>query len=301
MLTRPLWAVLAVTIAAGAGCSSGSIEHDDEHQDAAEDRSQWVSPLSAFLGLDPGGTTARERAAEQEVAACMRVAGFEYVPATRADMLPGELTSLADASAHGYGLTIHPVTDVDANEAAYEALPATERRRWDDALYGPASGGGTEGCLSQTGPASPEQLLQEALGRPEFLDLADRLAELETTIVTDQRVAAAGAEWSACMARVEFPDLGVPGDGFEFVLERAGRAVGVDVARDGFDTAWLDQLPDEELAELHELERSVASADVRCMEAYDRIEREVRTPHENEFVADHREALDHLRAAIQQP
>ncbi|WP_298328559.1 hypothetical protein [Haloactinopolyspora sp.] len=309
MAVRLRTSVIVLTVLATVTGAAGLAASDDqpvadavaaEPTTAAEERAPWASPLTSFLGLGPEAAAEHMSAGEQKIAACMQAAGFEYTPAVpeTADVLPGELTSFADASEYGYGLTINRSADEMPNREAYEALSARERERWDDALYGPAADG--TGCLNEAGIVLPEQALERELSRPEFRNLAAGMAELETAITTHERVTRAVSAWSACMAEQDFPGLDAPGDGFELVLERAGQTVGADVAVDGFDTAWLDRLSDAELAELQEFERAVARADIRCLADYDAVEREIRTDLENEFIAGHRDELASLRSAMEQ-
>jgi hypothetical protein len=232
------------------------------------------SPLAEYLG-DGGGLSTNGRAVsvqgddpdkqqqvQELIAACMKEAGFEYLPyvPTAPEPQPVLEGDLDWARTYGYGISTIDATapdpSDDPNTAITAAMSESERAAYQRALFGtsfqsttsiggavaaappvgiaPPSGGADGSTVPPTGaaensPGCVPQASAQVYGEPDVVDmqefstLFDALSKLQTSVMADPRVVPLIAVWSDCMA-----DAGHPG------------FTAVDDARNSIMSRWAD-------------------------------------------------------------
>jgi hypothetical protein len=298
-------ATAGLALAAGLGACS------DDPEPQPSDR----SPLAEFPGFDissnPAGVpeiSPRERqrqlAMEEVIAACMRDAGFEYLPVSTEDRMAGGLTEAysldpkAFAERYGYGVTTLTFgadanTFVDPNQEIRDGLSGEQREAYDRAMWGDVASGDADqedptalpsGCQMQ---ATTEVYQGTDDGFSQFDSLFDELGALYSQIGQDSRLAAAHRLWADCMAGAGYPDLTEPADAEKSVFDRMS---GIASSAEGSD------LPADPLADLREYELALAPADQACQQEHVAGPRgEVTTELEERFIEEHREELESYR------
>jgi hypothetical protein len=221
-----------------------------------------TSPLAEYLGgggdlggggagglamsSGSGGDTEQQQQVQELVVACMKAAGFEYLPYVPdvPDQQPVVEGDPDWAATYGYGITtidaIGPDSSADPNTAITDAMSEAELAAYHEALFG--SGGGmlatgpggqvvAAAPVAGTGPgpadgassppptdgaaASPgcfQQASAQVYGEPEPVDmqefspLFEALSKLQSAVEDDPRMVPLVTGWSDCMA-----DAGHPG------------------------------------------------------------------------------------------
>lgn len=248
------------------------------------------SPTSQPLpGTQAFGLTEQEFASnveqvESKIAACMREAGFEYVPADVTAVLEVGIWMRADPSLSredfktqwGYGIstrTDNPAREIglgDQNIQIYDSLSESEQIAYDRTLFGDDPDAtfamtlddedftGTGGCTKKAvDEVFPAEMLTST-----FINPKDVLIE------SDPRVIAADEAWMECMAEdnYEYEDQD------EIIEEYEER---YDELLDGRDPGELSGEDLEALADLQAEEIAVALKDLECQAFTDPVIREV--------------------------
>jgi hypothetical protein len=247
---------------------------------------------------------------EENVAACMTDAGFEYVAFVPTDLGPWqrmkEIFDLSEAEfvdQYGYGISTlledqegaRRAAAEDPNLAIREAMSDEDRGAYAKALFGD---GDNDGIRSDTFGGCHGQALDVWYGgeseRPavRWSALADDLANLGSAIEGDTRVREAVARWSACMAEAGFTHASQLDQVQLPIFRKLDELPGSTEAGVSFD----DVDPDD-LREIQDFEREVAEADYNCRDESQYREElvEVQFELEAEFVDEHREQLEAFR------
>jgi hypothetical protein len=229
------------------------------------------SPLAEYLGAG-GGLSSDGRAVsvqgddpekqqqvQELIAACMKEAGFEYLPyvPTAPESQPVVEGDLDWASTYGYGIstidTAAPDPSDDPNTAITAAMSESERAAYQLALFGssfrstsssdgvavaappvdiaPPSGGADGSTAPATGAADGSagcvpQASAQVYGEPDIVDmqefstLFDALGKLQTAIMQDPRIVPLVAAWSDCMADAGHPGLAAVDDARNSIMSR---------------------------------------------------------------------------------
>lgn len=281
---RPRGNFLAGAMIALAGCASAP----------APPTALPLDDLRAAIGT---ATEDRRREAsvafEEALAQCLHEKGFEYVPEPWASdaELPAE-DARDFAARWGYGISTAPTTPIDAD---VPPMSAAEAEAYASALYGEWAapdegdpGAGSPGGCWETANAArggdPDHAAVAATA-----GLAGELEILEARIAVDPRVADQNRAWSGCMADAGF-DIATPADAPQAAIS-AGRAV---------EAAASDPAAPRVLADVQDLERRIAVADLACQDDVDLAGtvRRVRAEHEAEFVDWHGPEIEALIAIL---
>lgn len=317
------------------------------------------SPLEKYLGdsgpmLDGGGgmefvisargpgesdaDRQKQRRVEEEVAACMRKEGFEYIPVSPDESEgPEEFDDAFSldpdefAKRYGYGIATLGPAGPDAEEEDADDNPNTEIRKalspaakkaYDKALWGDdaSPGGGVivsgpeDGEASETVPMGlggcMGKVTEKVFGKPdealgfdfaEFESLFEDITSLRERIERDPRAVEAIRGWADCMADAGYGDFEHPDAAQESVMDRMSELYGFDQAGGGEQSgeAGPAEADPEKLAELRDYELAVAKADYGCREGeYEKAYRDVSYELEKEFVEQHRTELERYRDAM---
>lgn len=278
---RPRGYLLAGAMIALAGCAP----------DPAPPTALPLDDLRAAIGT---ATEDRRREAsvafEEALAQCMHVQGFEYVPAPWAaePELPAE-DARDFAARWGYGISTAPTTPTiaevppmsAAEEEAYAAALYGEWAAPDEGDQGAGSGGGCWETANAARGGDPG----DAAAAATTAGLAAELEILEMRIAVDPRVADRNRAWSDCMADAGF-DVATPADAPQAAI-LAGQAV---------EAAASDPAAPQVLADVQDLERRIAVADLACQDDVDLAGtvRRVRAEHEADFVDRHGPEIEAL-------
>jgi len=229
------------------------------------------SPLDEYLGgggglsgdgreISPQGDDPEKQQQVQElVAACMKAAGFEYVPyvPTAPEQQPVLEGDLDWARTYGYGISTidmaAPDSSDDPNTAITAAMSQSELAAYQQALFGssfqstrvesgPAAaapragiappGSGTDGSTAPptgdatSSPGSVPQASAQVYGEPDVVDmqefdtLFEALGKLQTSVEDDPRVIPLVAAWSDCMADAGHPGFSKVDDARNSIMSR---------------------------------------------------------------------------------
>ncbi|MET3808742.1 hypothetical protein ABIB25_005772 [Nakamurella sp. UYEF19] len=219
-----------------AGCSGGGSSPDSV---AA---ASTAGPLAAYR--DPVRDPAEDKLVQTEVAACMKRAGFgymPYLPAAQRQVLPVGDRSWAEKYGYGISTEVNKITpESDPNFVIRQGMSASERKAYDQALYGDggllttASGrsvsiGGNGSGPVPAGPGGPgpaasgpnqpvrpgcfESASTKVFGAAprievgEFDELFKAMQKLTAAIDVDPRVAPKVTAWAGCLADAGHPGL----------------------------------------------------------------------------------------------
>lgn len=332
-------AVLALTAACGGTSDNPS---------AGESSEQQKSPLAEYMGEGFGGAgsgmairissagggsteeqLAQQRKMEDLTAACMRDAGFSYVPAPP----EGDGKSAFDdafklppdkfAEQYGYGISTLMLGKSDAdtddpNTAIRNKLSEQAKKAYDKALNGKAGDGpiavetGGEGKAT-SGKAADRgcrgKAAEQVFGKPKgsdpgqemrkFDSMFKDLEALRKRIETDQRVTEAAQAWSDCMADARYPGLKTPDAAQEKVMSRMNALQGVSPSSgNNSQTRPIEpkDIDPAQLAELKKYELAIAKTDYDCKQkGYTKAYTDVQFALEREFVETHKTMLEQFR------
>lgn len=335
-----LLAAVALT-ALVAGC--GGTPADPSAGDSSD---QQKSPLAEYMGesfaggsgmairissAGGGGSTeeqlAQQRKMEDLTAACMRDAGFSYVPVPP----EGDAKSTFDeayklppdkfAEQYGYGISTLMLGKADAdaddpNTAIRNKLSAQAKKAYDKALNGKDGGpvvieGGGEG-KARSGKAGDMgcrgKAAEQVFGKPKggdpgqemrkFDSLFKDLEALRKRIDADQRVTDAAKAWSDCMADARYPGLKKPDEAQQKVLQRMNALQGISPQGSPGATRPMDpkDIDPAQLAALKKYELAIAKVDYDCKQkGYTKAYTDVQFALEREFVETHKTMLEQFR------
>ena len=283
-------AAALASLAALAACGGGS--------DASSD-----VPVEEQLGLEQEGILARQAAAENIIADCMKAQGFDYVPvdpqAQRAALVGQAGMSEEDFNQQfGYGITTlfgkEESLPPGPNEEIRNALSEADQAAYDRALYGDDTTATFANALDTGDYTRLGGCTQQAVetvfgGVGVFQSLQEKLDELDSSIIEDERMVDAISAWSQCMRDAGF-DLADP-EQVDVVLlaELEGIAGPPDNPNAEIDQAALAALQAKEVA--------MVNADIACEEEHIRpVEEEVRAEYEVAFREENADLLTQVPA-----
>lgn len=279
--------VSAVAVLLLASCSKGS---DSSATEAAD--------VDAPLGLDEAGFALKQTQVEEVVKACMKKAGFDYVPvdpnATKAAITgTSGLTDDEFRRQFGYGIStvFEKVVEIsqspksaDPNVVYRSRLDAAGQAAFDKALTGgntdvSVSGaveaaqagelGGLGGCIEEGTTA--------VFGDANVISALAKIEELDARAEADERLVKARADWSKCM-KEQGLDYADPNSVDGIILDKLAAIVGPEAAKvlgeDGtfsplvFGTAALPAYDKAALARLQAEELTTAESDLACEEEH---------------------------------
>ena len=285
-----LVAGLLLVACGGSDSASASNDGGGEADGATSSRPAGLENFDGTDRTEEFGMTEEELVESIEevegfVAACMRDAGFEYVPLDAGGVREamdslGTLPGVSDeeyVAQFGYGLSTQPenpglatvfgeqnleiVANLSAaDQTAYirsligENLRATFVVLLDDENFELAGG-----CTL----AAVEQVFNAEQLSPTYFNPVDAL------VAADPRFIAAQTEWAGCMREAGF-DFDVQEDAEDYVVEQ------LDMITGGGDPSTLSGPAAEQLRDLQGEERAIAAADFECTEEHvDEIEEQV--------------------------
>jgi hypothetical protein len=250
--------------------------------------------LADYLGWRDAQTpelAAREaRTIQHWIADCMAAHGLPYRPFVEPppDIPDAELGPRDWAAKWGFGVStsfgvvnaMPPATD--PNLAYIDALAPEQREAYRVALFG---SDGRPGCNEEANAA--------VYGRHDRLlaVLAGDLARLEDRIAADPRLVAADAAWMACVSNASFRPSSrrrFGQEAIDLLSRRLDAIVGPPPGDPGVDRSAV--------AGLQALEIELAVRGFDCDERVRAVSEAVRLEFEVRFVADHRAALDAIKA-----
>jgi len=243
--------------------------------------------VAEALGLDAADPTLDDRRASAVAAltaACMARQGLTWrpVPERGLEIPDPELDPVAWADRWGFGVSTTidrpaPPGALDANMAAFEAMPAPAKSAYGAALHGSP---GRPGCHETASQAVYG--LRDRLMRP----IRAELDALDAAVAADQGIASAVAAWRDCVSGVSSG----------FIIDRRSLP-GALLQR--FASRTMSMKPGSRaLDDLQAEERRVAGVVARCEVAYASARSQVAARHEAAFVATRKEVLAGIGAAI---
>ena len=298
-----------------AGCASS------EESTPAEE-----SPLSQYFssvyGSDLSTEEQEERYREDEreredlMAQCMSEEGFEYIPNLQSGSFSSggmewEPDSREWVSQYGYGMINYPGRDepmtedqyVDANSDYVESLSESERNAFYEALHGPGPDEETmasdepmewdwttAGCY---GWAENERGVEDPFSSEEHAPLMEALNKFYEDAMNSPEFAEIDAAWASCMT-----DAGHPGFSTQYEAQNSvgdeSNALYEDNPEAGPDEALMTALSEKEI--------ELALVDLDCREETDYRDRqqEIQAEKEQQFVDDHKEQLEAMKADAEQ-
>jgi hypothetical protein len=254
--------------------------------------------VDAPLGLDEAGSALKQTRVEELVKACMKRAGFDYVPvdpnATKAAITgTSGLTDEEFRRQFGYGIStvFEKVVEIsqsgrstDPNVTYRNGLDAAGQTAFDKALNGGNAGISVSGAVenAKAGELSGlggciEEATSAVFGNADVISALAKIEELDTRAEADQRLVKARADWSKCMKAqgFDYPDPNAV-DGV--ITDKLTAIVGADAAKVLGQDATFSPLvfgsgaiPDYDkaaLAGLQAEELATAQADLDCEEKY---------------------------------
>ncbi len=298
--------------------------------------SEADSPLRQYRDLIFGAGTSpnaspqeRWRAyAEQQnqlnelIAACMSEQGFDYpVERINEEVVPTDLDGPAWepesrdwVERYGYGLADYPGraevnAGPDAPEEEEPAMTEAEAAAFQEALFGrePTEGEPydwrTAGCR---GAAEHEVLGYQAWRDAENKPIIDAINTFYEGLDTHAAFAPLETEWARCMTEQNRPEFTAQREAPASIQALLDAYYPADEDADEPDPRTKDPrfatLDDPAYAEIAEQEVTLALVDLGCREQTDYRQRHLKTQFdlENQFIADHSDELDALKARAEQ-
>lgn len=287
---------------------------------------------------DEGSADAQMMEVEDVVAACMAEQGFEYTPVdyssqggmvSSTDELDVEWGTLEFAQEYGYGATTNPWGDqsgeptddgqqwTDPNQEYVESMSETEQAAYYAALYGeqsyaePTEDGEeieydwtTAGCQGKAQHDVYES--GNGMDDEEFTALQEEMSAMWEASMADPRITGLDAEWASCMADAGYAGLAVVSDAEQQFYEKVnavyeGSYADMDPEATEEDYLAAQEAIEDELSALTAEEIETAVADYTCREEirYTQIQQEVNLEYQQDFVDEHKDALDAWLEAYQ--
>lgn len=268
----------------------------------------------------------REQRRQELVAGCMKEQGFEYVPVLAPDAQPAEAVDWRPddrdwVEKYGYGVVRNPYQDapgpepsepIDPNQSYLDSLTEAEQEAYFEALNGnprPVTEGAEapewtwedSGCF---GRAYHEIEGKDPWQQAENQPIMEALRSLYDQIQSGPEFAELEADWAACMAEAGHPGFTKQLDALNSIYQLTDRYWEDSSAKD--DGSEQDPTPgtmqDPTYAKLSEQEIPLALADLECRQKtdYRQTQLRIRFVAEEQFVADHAEELDAMKARAEQ-
>lgn len=338
-----------VTVLALAGCGVLNSPAAEQEPGAADGKSPLAEYMGEGFSSAPGGPgvriavraggpepseeqLAKQRKMEEATAACMRTAGFEYVPAAPESNPKSKFDEAFDlppdkfAQQYGYGISTIDWSkpgddDSDPNAKIRSALSPTAQKAYDKALNGDlATAGKGTIALPADGKAPADtgcrgKAAQQVYGKGEdrmadfkkFDALFKDLEALRRRIETDQRVVDATSAWSDCLADAGHPGYAKPDEPRTKVTQKLDELTGDQTSKPKsgpnvvIGAPSLDKVDAAKLADLRKFEIELATADQTCRaKVLDEPYRQAQHEHEKEFVQQHKAELEQYRDTMAQ-
>jgi hypothetical protein len=267
-----------VTLLLVAACGGGGGSSSD------------LPPVEEQLGLEQDGILQRQGKAENLIRDCMKAQGFEYVPV---DPLAQRAAAVGQAGMteeefnqqFGYGITTlfdkEQAAGGNPNDAIRAALGDADGAAYDLALFGDDTSATfaqalDSGDYSRLGGCTKQAAEAVFGGVAVFQSLQQKLDELDSSILEDERMVKAVAAWSDCMRAAGF-DLAEQDEVDSTLRAKLEAIVGPpDSPNPDYDVAALKALQSEEVA--------MVNADITCEEKHvQSVEQKVRAEYETTF------------------
>jgi len=212
----------------------------------------------------------------------------------------------------------------DPNSHLWDTMSETEMAAWQRALWGPPMEELPPGIWdSETGMILDNEAFNEHRGcsgwawnivdadspwqltqQEEFRPLMDAMNDIWMNVQNDPQFLAIDAEWATCMANAGYPGFTRQADANNSIWDRQSE-IQNNIDWENWDWETMGNVgPNSvpELAALGENEIELALADLDCRESVNFRERQeaIQFAAENQFIAEHRAALDALVAAAEQ-
>ncbi|MGC3953868.1 MAG: hypothetical protein QM804_06385 [Propionicimonas sp.] len=337
--TRTLVALLASATLALTGCGAvgggddGKLDYEDSPL------SRYLTEIFSG-GLSPDATPQevqafydeQNRKTEKIVAECMTEQGFDYVP----NVNNGGVVIGDDESEnmyrpderdwvekYGYGVINSPWQDkgevpepeatqpVDPNEAYVQGLTEAEREAYYEALHGkpiesepgdeeaPEYNWENQGCY---GRAYHEVQGDNPWELEENKPLIEALEKFWQSVQNDPGFAKLDADWAACMTDAGYAGFKKQGDAQESIYELTNKYWEGAPQGEGEQDPTFGTIKDPEYAKIADQEIPLALADLGCREKTDYRQQQLKIQFaaEEQFIADHKEELEAMKARAEQ-
>jgi len=337
-------ALALVAVLALAGCGNSN-----DPGTATGDQKSDKSPLAEYMGegfvssagggmrmaVRAGGgqapseeELAKQRKVEDATAACMKAAGFEYVPVPPESQPKGKFNDAfnlpADKFAEQYGYGISTIDwskaaddDSNPNTKIRNALTPKAQKAYDTALNGPNSTGNGSVVIAPKEGEGPKnstamnlgcrgKAAEEVYGKGQdreaefkkYESLLKDIQALAKRIEDDQRVVDATTAWADCLAEAGqsgYKKINEPRDKVTHKLdELTGNKA--NPGKTVIGPPSFDKVDSAKLAELRKFEIDLAVADQKCRaKTYDEAYKTVQYEKEKEFVEQHKAELEAYR------
>ncbi|MGC4153563.1 MAG: hypothetical protein QM628_10820 [Propionicimonas sp.] len=276
----------------------------------------------------------QQRKIEELVATCMTDQGFEYVPnnpftgETPIPVEDGEEKWRPDdrdwVEKYGYGAVNNPwqeegdapqpmpvpTAPADPNQEYVESLTEAEQQAYYEALYGkpiePQPGEDdvqydwrNQGCY---GYAQHEVQGDNPWELEENKSIIAAIEQFYQTVQNNPEFAKLDADWSACMTDAGFGGFAKQMDAQDSIYQLINKYWENAPQGDGEGDPNFGTMKDPEFAKIAEQEVPLALADLACREKTDYRQQQLRIQFaaEEQFIADHSEELDAMKARAEQ-
>jgi hypothetical protein len=287
-----------------AGCGGSSKDTSTASTPAASSG----GTIEDQLGFTRKGVAAASAKVENEIAACMKAEGFDYVPSDPVAQ-QAALTGKANMSDEeyekqfGYGITTlygRASAQTDPNETIRAGLAEADRAAYDRAL----SGGKPDqtfalavdtGDFSELGGCT-KKATDDAFGGSQLLQTLQRkLDELDDSIAADQRMVRAQDAWRQCMKSAtgeEYEDA----ESIEDAIKQRFEAIVGSVVPPGQVAPPGTNVDAAALRKLQQDELDLFNKDSTCeRKNIDPVETKVRQEKETKFKSDNAELLGKVK------
>lgn len=276
-------------------------------QTQSQEQAQSDTGIEEELGFTRKGISAAQARVENEIAACMKAEGFEYVPSDPV-AAQAALTGKPNMSDEEFERTFgHGIATLygkgtpqsDPNARIRAQLGEADRRAYDRTLHGgdpqqTFAYAIDNGDFSELGGCT-RRASEAAFGGTRLLTTLQReLDELDEAILADGRVVRAQEAWSRCMRAATGESFEDSEAVEETIRERLEQIVGEPVAPG--QVAPEGSYDKAAVAELARLEVEWTNKDLACEEEHIAdVEDEVRREKEARFREDNAELLRQVR------
>ena len=277
----------------------------------------------------------QNRRTEELVAQCMAKEGFEYVPNTNNG---GVVISTDDdgenmwrpddrdwVEKYGYGAVNNPWQEqaetqqpeasappADPNQPYIESLTEAEQQAFYEALWG------KQEVDPDADPNEPQEWRWEDAGcygwaqhevqgdnpweQAENKQIIDAIQKFYETLQSHPDLAKLDAEWSACMTEAGFSGFRTQQDAQNSIYDLINKYWENAPQGDGEWDPNFGTVKDPEFAKIADQEIPLALADLTCREKTDYRQQQLRIQFtaEEQFIADHKEELDAMKARAEQ-
>ena len=338
--TRSFVALIAAAALALTGCGGGGGGGDGKLDYEDSPLSKYLAVLySGGLSPDATPEEQQQywneqnRKIEELVAQCMTEQGFEYVPNNPVVDTPVPIDDSENmwrpddrdwVEKYGYGAVNNPWQEegngpqpmpeptmpVDPNQQYVENLTEAEQQAFYEALYGkpiePRPGEDdvqydwrNQGCY---GAAQHEVNGDNPWDLQENKAIIEAINTFYETVQNNPEFAKLDADWAACMTEAGFGGFAKQYDAQDSIYQLINKYWEGVPQTDGEMDPNLGTVKDPEFAKIADQEIPLALADLTCREKTDYRQQQLRIQFtaEEQFIADHKEELDAMKARAEQ-